>query len=121
MFTHAIRTMLDDLVAMISRSADAEDKRTIVMTDVAMSQAVSMAIRAAGLKSLFLLVSSGSDVTLDFGDAGTIDLKSGIPSVWQSDAGVANPFSQDVTELTITKTAGAATTIELRILQDSTV
>ena len=126
MFTHKITETYSATGVAISQqtemSADGEDNRNIEVALDASDLLVNIPIDITELKGLLLL--ADQDLTLEINNATTpdqtINLKANVPILWHADSVHANPLNQDVTAIYVTNGSGVATTLKIRVLQDST-
>ncbi len=104
------------------QSADGEDNRDIEVALDASDLLVNIPIDITELKGFLLL--ADQDLTLEINHATTpdqtINLTANVPIIWHANSVHANPLDQDVTTIYITNGSGVATTLKIRVLQDST-
>lgn len=107
-----------------SPSADSETNLDVAVPDASADLQANVAIDISELASLF--ISADQDLTIYTNDAAggspddTIALKANKALVWTPNCGYSNPLSADVTALYITNASGVDTTLQIRLLQDST-
>ncbi len=103
-------------------SADGSESRDVSVPDSSTDLEVVIGIDYDEVVNLFLY--SDQDVTIETNSGSvpddTISLKAGVPLNWNADSYFDNPLSADVTSLFITNASGAAATVRIEVLQDST-
>ena len=84
---------------------------------------INAAIDYSALKSLYICA-TGGDLTLETNSGDTPDdtltLSDGVPLVWYTGCGHANPFSADVAKFYATEGASVEVTLAIRALMDAT-
>ncbi len=126
MFSHQITVHYNGGGAIVSQDvtlqADGEDNREISFADDAADQQVALALDVSAIKALLLL--SDQDLTVETNDDAapddTLSLTGGVPLLWYEGCGYDCPLSVDVTDLYLTAAGGAAGTLKVQALQDST-
>ena len=105
-----------------SYTADSEKRHSIPVPDSSTDLEVSIAIDVSLLSNLYL--ASDQDVTIETNNPttpdDTISLKADVPLIWNADAYFTNPLTTDVTKFYITNSSGAAATVVIEVLEDST-
>lgn len=85
---------------------------------------VALAIDESEMKSLFIVVEVDMTLETNSVDAtggDTINLKAGVPFIWNADAYGSNPFTgNDVTAIFISNDSGNAARFQLEVLFDAT-
>ena len=103
-------------------SGDAQTSLEIAVPDSASDQQADLTLDVSTIKAIYIL--SDQDVTLETNDGttpdDTISLKAGVPLIYHENGYFANPFSQDITALYLTNSSGAAATVQLEVVYDST-
>lgn len=83
---------------------------------------VILGLRAAGLKTLYIL--SDKDLTVETNDGttpdDTISVKANVPYLWSLASGVTCPITVDVVDVFLTNTGTGTATVHIRALQDAT-
>ena len=103
-------------------TADAEFVLDISVPAPSTDLEVDVAIDVSNVKSLCLL--ADRDMTIETNSAGspvdTIALKASVPYLWNTDSYSTLLLTVDVTKFFLTLAAGAAATLKIRCLIDST-
>lgn len=106
-------------------TADALDQRELSIPDSTTDQEIVISIDVTAVK--VFRIKSDQDVTIETNDPGpdpvpgnTLALVADQPYTWHEDALDAFKLTVDVTKLYVTNASGAAATVKILVLQDST-
>jgi hypothetical protein len=93
-----------------------------IVADSVTDQEVLAEVDVATVRSM--IISSDQDVLIETNNGGapdeTMNLKAGVPYVWNTSSSEAFYFSIDITAFFITNSSGSTATVNFRILFDST-
>lgn len=125
-FTHEIKQEVIHAGGSVSSSKSYSGGLQISLdesiADSATDLEVNLALDVSEIKSLFIL--SSEDVLLETNSGSvpddTIDLKAGVPYVWNTDSYDANKLATDVTAFFITNSSGAAAQLQAEFIYDPT-
>jgi len=112
------------LSKLMSLTADANEARSVSIADSTTDGVIDLTLDVSDLV-FFLLVANGT-ITIETNDGTTPDdtfaLTSGVPVLWYAGCGsaIGDIFSADITALYATNASGAAVTVDIRLLKDST-
>lgn len=104
----------------VTLSADSETNLDVAVP-IDEDTLANIAVDVSALKVLFLLCDVAVQIETNAVDAtggNTITLAAGVPLVWFTGCGFANPLTLDVTKFYLT--AEAEGTLQVRVLQDAT-
>lgn len=110
------------LAGSVTRTADSEGGASVDLTALEADKLVTLAIRVAGLKLLYMKCTTGCTVKTNSSSAADdeLTLTAGVPVHYLDAAGMTNPLTTDVTSLYLTETGDATGTFEIRWLVDGT-
>lgn len=112
----------DDVSQSQAFSGDAKTVREVTVADSASDYLVNFALDVSGIKAIVIL--SDQDVTMETNDGTTpdetINLLAGNPYLWYTGSYFTNLLATDITALYFSNSSGAAATVKILVIHDST-